>query len=706
MSRSTRSSNKPLPTASILLQGKLKPIPNFLAFHHFPKLGVRADTKDVDSCSASSASNTTAGKKRAMPSLDTSPQKASHLKSKKACALESTYPPTQLEIEAHESYLRRECIQLMYRAIEEVASIVLRRCSEGTMGGECRKFFDLFTPPPDDETDVPSEDVPKSEGVKRHLFSFRPMKYPPSLLPMVIVKCYPSLLDRSEIVKSLVQDLSTATRLDEDGESRRSCVCVIKSGAELIERGNLIAELLFQCTAQDPSGRQFNKHMERKQRRQKSNVHGGIANGILFKSIFSYTECLIEWAGCTMEFDELVVVLEDPENISSPDLDIFFTTLASLRSVHGVPISLIVMSCTPGGLGDRLSKLRQPAFYGGSGDGGVMQRVLNMPLPEDQLVCPSLAEILLDELVSRDCIPSFLRNNETVFNHVQEVFHECDNSIVGAARRLKTELSCYFSLPGAYASMLYCKDLVLPNWDRVSWLMSQSNFKTESTTADGKASPCQLTTKITISLAFHHLYQTVNSIESSKSLNKSNIINLLRQLHHVRSIISGDYIASSEELQVSLLKQLNGYIILVGEALSKELDSDIRKSLLEDVKYWIVSTCQAQQIELPELLVSATAQPRKDIVKAFSSAIPTSLNNSLTHALRISFQCFDTRILTLSKWYEKYFDIVTNHPDISSNESLFFLAIQELVYCGFIRKLTSARRKDEAYEKIAVVWGQ
>ncbi|KAL7509391.1 hypothetical protein ACHAXN_007354 [Cyclotella atomus] len=665
MSRSTRSSNKPLPTASILLHGKLKPIPNFLAFHHFPKLGVRADTKDVGSCSASSASNTTAGKKRARPSLDTSPQKASHLKSKKACALESTYPPTQLEIEAHESYLRKECIQLMYRAIEEVTSIVLRRCSEGTMGGECRKFFDLFTPPPDDETDVPSEDVPKSEGVKRHLFSFRPIKYPPSLLPMVIVKCYPSLLDRSEIVKSLVQDLSTATRLDEDGESRRSCVCVIKSGAELIERGNLIAELLFQCTAQDPSGRQFNKHMERKQRRQKSNVHGGIANGILFKSIFSYTECLIEWAGCTMEFDELVVVLEDPENISSPDLDIFFTTLASLRSEHGVPISLIVISCTPGGLGDRLSKLRQPAFYGGSGDGGVMQRVLNMPLPEDQL------EIFLDELVSRDCIPSFLWNNETVFNHVQEVFHECDNSIVGAARRLKTELSCYFSLP-----------------------------------ADGKASPCQLTTKITISLAFHHLYQTVNSIESSKSLNKSNIINLLRQLHHVRSIISGDYIASSEELQVSLLKQLNGYIILVGEALSKELDSDIRKSLLEDVKYWIVSTCQAQQIELPELLVSATAQPRKDIVKAFSSAIPTSLNNSLTHALRISFQCFDTRILTLSKWYEKYFDIVTNHPDISSNESLFFLAIQELVYCGFIRKLTSARRKDEAYEKIAVVWGQ
>jgi hypothetical protein len=54
----------------------------------------------------------------------------------------------------------------------------------------------------------------------------------------------------------------------------------------------------------------------------------------------------------------------------------------------------------------------------------------------------------MDELNSRDCVPSFLWNNETVSNYVQEVFYECDNSIVGAARRLKTELSRYFSLPG------------------------------------------------------------------------------------------------------------------------------------------------------------------------------------------------------------------------------------------------------------------
>lgn len=76
---------------------------------------------------------------------------------------------------------------------------------------------------------------------------------------------------------------------------------------------------------------------------------------------------------------------QDSENIPSPDLDTFLTTLSSLRSNFGVPISIILMQCTPGGLENRLCTLRQPAFYGcGQGDGGVMQCVLRMPLLGDQ----------------------------------------------------------------------------------------------------------------------------------------------------------------------------------------------------------------------------------------------------------------------------------------------------------------------------------
>jgi hypothetical protein len=125
------------------------------------------------------------------------------------------------------------------------------------------------------------------------------------------------------------------------------------------------------------------------------------------------------------------------------------------------------MNCTPGGLGDRLSMLRQPAFYGGAGDGGVMQRVLRMPLPEDQLgefgnrrcssclcgVTPSKCvspDLFFNELVSRHCIPCFIWDNDDLLNHIQNIFHECDNSIMGVVRRLKTELSRYFMLPGKF----------------------------------------------------------------------------------------------------------------------------------------------------------------------------------------------------------------------------------------------------------------
>ena len=80
----------------------------------------------------------------------------------------------------------------------------------------------------------------------------------------------------------------------------------------------------------------------------------------------------------------IIFHLKDPENIPSPNLDIFFTTISSLRSQHGIPINLIVMSSSPGGLGNRLSTLRQPSFCGGIG-GGVMQKNISMPLPEDQL---------------------------------------------------------------------------------------------------------------------------------------------------------------------------------------------------------------------------------------------------------------------------------------------------------------------------------
>lgn len=57
-------------------------------------------------------------------------------------------------------------------------------------------------------------------------------------------------------------------------------------------------------------------------------------------------------------------------------------------------------------------------------------------------------ENLMNKLMSMNCIPTFLWNNDHLLQYIQNVFHENDNSIVGVVRRLKTELSHYFSLPG------------------------------------------------------------------------------------------------------------------------------------------------------------------------------------------------------------------------------------------------------------------
>jgi hypothetical protein len=42
----------------------------------------------------------------------------------------------------------------------------------------------------------------------------------------------------------------------------------------------------------------------------KSHQHGGANNGVLFKSIWSWTRSLVDWAGYTDMFDSIIVILE------------------------------------------------------------------------------------------------------------------------------------------------------------------------------------------------------------------------------------------------------------------------------------------------------------------------------------------------------------------------------------------------------------
>ena len=71
----------------------------------------------------------------------------------------------------------------------------------------------------------------------------------------------------------------------------------------------------------------------------------------------------------------------------------------------------------------------------------------NLPLCTTSLIHWYL-DMFMNELMSSNCVPTFLWDNDTLLNHIQDVFHEYDNSMVSTSRRLMKELGRYFSLPG------------------------------------------------------------------------------------------------------------------------------------------------------------------------------------------------------------------------------------------------------------------
>jgi len=354
---------------------------------------------------------------------------ASNYKSKKDIAINSLYTPTKHEIYGHIKYLSEEGMKLVINEIDNCVSYTLKYSSKSTannngiklekgingskmmrgandlmtLASEIHNYFDMFQPNEGEEkedlhvTIVESMNNMKerqSKNIQRQdiLNDMLPNKYDPTLLPLVSIKCYPNVLDRIEITKGLVSDLSKKKKKrnihnnssqQDDHIEKSPCVCILRSTSELVQQGHLVTEILSQCISNDTlNGEAFAMELQKQRKRFKSQTHGGINRGVLIKSIWSWTQSLIEWAKYTTTFSSIVIVLEDAEKIPSPTLDSFFTTLAALRSNDGLPISVIVVDVTPGGLGDRLSMLRSPSLRGTS---GVMTRELLVPLPQTQL---------------------------------------------------------------------------------------------------------------------------------------------------------------------------------------------------------------------------------------------------------------------------------------------------------------------------------
>eukprot|EP00578_Thalassiosira_sp_NH16_P019069 CAMPEP_0181095050 /NCGR_PEP_ID=MMETSP1071-20121207/10318_1 /TAXON_ID=35127 /ORGANISM="Thalassiosira sp., Strain NH16" /LENGTH=690 /DNA_ID=CAMNT_0023177417 /DNA_START=185 /DNA_END=2260 /DNA_ORIENTATION=+ len=687
--------------------------------------------------------------------------------------MDSVDPPTSQEIDGHIRYLSEVAIRIVAKDVDDCVRYCLRYSStpagkNATKGAvesvsacatKMMKRNDDGGEDTDDDTILASlktkegmeakETDASATHLKDILSDMLPTKYDPTLLPMTTIKCYPNVLDRAEMTKGLLLDLSKKNRRnpnprphqhnsdhqqESSGDERNPCICVIRSTSELVQQGNIMTEVLSQCISNDPNGEAFAMKLQWQRKRQKS---GGVSTGS--------NSSLVDWAGFTEAFDSIIVILEDPEKIPSPTLGPFFTSLASLRSNDGVPINAILIDANPGGLMDRLSRLRDPALCSTA---GVMTHELSVPMPEVQL------DIFVNRLYAGKCIPTFLWTNHHLLKDIQKIFHDIDNSIVSVAKQLKATLRHHFSIPAAITSMLHCEEFTIPNEARIRWLFGNEHCRKIMLPHSGSAAPemkedqkdghiFDLFWKMQTSYLCHQVLQRISTIFNSPLEKIGQVTGFISmssgftenqyffksplekigqvtgpelysslRMHELLLLIStvrdkavewNDANPAPSNRSLSLCNKLSEFMILAGNSTDVPMRS---KALVENIVAWAGGQFSFQ-VTLEE---NSPVQPRRDVAKALSLPAPNVLRcNPLSHASRIAFQVFQTKVMALVDWHEKYFDIVANQDgqDVGAptNEASFFFAVYELVHCGFVRKLTTGRRKEESYEKVAIIWG-
>jgi hypothetical protein len=253
--------------------------------------------------------------------------------------------------------------------------------------------------------------------------------------------------------------------------------------------------------------------------------------------------------------------------------------------------------------------------------------------------------------------------------------------------------------------------------------LSHLSFFTPTTTSndgthDGRIS--DLFWRMLLSYLSHQISQRVNNIFNLSPLAEIGIMTgaefsvnahmreLLRLLGNLRCKVV-TWSGTPPDGSVSLCRKLNEWIILAGKFALSEASSNVSmaRALVGNIMQWASANMAVRM----KLEVSAAVQPRRDVSKALYSPMPDALKPcSLANACRIAFRVFQSRVMSLSEWHEKYFDAVIDQDGqefgtSNSNEAAFFFAVYELVHMGFVRKLVTGKRKEDAYEKIAIIWG-
>ena len=417
-------------------------------------------------------------------------------------------------------YLRREAYGLASSAVDKALGraweCALR--GDGTAGGRRRKrrdegglaeeggalvrdldaFFAAYRPEPcppsSSQLLLDAEEEKEGEGDSKRrrldgngahdddvLVNFLlPPARDPTLTPLALLSVGPSVLDRIEVAKLVHRGLAahcSSSGGDGNDDNNRAAVCVLRggpyrnsssssSGTGRSFHGQLLRDVLAQCVAQEPHRSQY-LYLLDGARIGASVGTTTTAASRRFKHV-SYAERITEWAGLTESFHSVVVVVEDPESLPHRTYEAFLAAVAELRTVHGVPIGLVLASI------DHVGGGGSGGGGGGGSGGGTLSRsalggiagidVRSFAVPPSDVVLDHLIRQLF---ISEEDLAVIL--GAPLLRDIRASFLDNHRSVVEAAMQIKAALAHQLVQRGSFLSMAQILAFANAEWPRIAW---------------------------------------------------------------------------------------------------------------------------------------------------------------------------------------------------------------------------------------------
>lgn len=148
---------------------------------------------------------------------------------------------------------------------------------------------------------------------------------------------------------------------------------------------------------------------------------------------------------------------------------------------------------------------------------------------------------------------------------------------------------------------------------------------------------------------------------------------------------------------------------------------DFRESLVEQLHSYFWETDHREWLRLPLVPLmscgvvendscisnfahAAAIEHRTHVACAISS--PICLEDDRAFDISVVFHVMDTRIISLHCWFEQFTERILSYTDGSATSKELFqrfaFAVYQLIFCGYVVR---SRRKADAFEKSAMVWG-